>query len=312
MVSINIIYFSILVTFLFGFSHSMYLLYRADTTHEQYGSLYMSWITLFFFLFNLDMDQVYSEPDYTRRIASFFIIGSYMTLCVLITMNLIIAVMTNTFERITNDSKKQWQLQRAKIILFYELYEIAFNFFIFRVSTLSISNALQTFLDEEYYPAGRTTYHVKEQLDGTVLIEMPQEYIDECLKFREAKSTFTHRFRWLLFYTWKKRIRRSNSFIWPHKTKAQHPERIPLTKATEEDLQARRKAMVPIGKFVNPVAPRIGIGNSACKTCDKVLALLEKVSIEQKQLTKQLAAMRKVYNQKPRNKNPAGLPRAVP
>ena len=313
MISINIIYFIILLTFLFGFSHSMYLLYRADTTNEQYGSWQMAWVTLFFFLFNLDIDPVYSEADETRRIASLVIIGFYMTLCVLVTMNLIIAVMTNTFERITTDSKKQWQLQRAKIILFYELYDIAFNYIIFRASSRAISSALETFLNVEYYPAGKTKYHVKEQLDGTVLIEMPQDYIDECIKFRESNATWTHRFRWRLFYTWKKRIRRSNSFIWPHKRKPQSQERVPLKEAAEPDLHENRKPLVQIGKFANPSSTKVGLQpTQTCQGCEKVLAALERISADQRVLFKQLNSPRKSSASRLRSHSPSTIPRAVP
>jgi len=75
-----------------------------------------------------------------------------------------------------------------------------------------------TALEEEirnFYPAGTTKHHVKEHMDGTVSIEIPKNYIDRCNKLRREKNRWFHKMRYNIFYCWKKRIRRSPSFLWP-------------------------------------------------------------------------------------------------
>uniref|UniRef100_A0A7S2WRC7 Ion transport domain-containing protein n=1 Tax=Mucochytrium quahogii TaxID=96639 RepID=A0A7S2WRC7_9STRA len=206
MIDVNRIYFLVLFVFITGFSHSMYLIFRDEPSSLEYGSFQMSWITLFFFVFNLDVGSLNEEAVSYRKYFGFLVIGVYMSIVCLVVFNLIIAVMTSTYESIQGNSKQQWLLQKARLIVFYESYENAINSILYKRSIESVRKG--------HLPPGDPKHYVKEQANGVVLVEVPRSYIRECLQFRLSTFQLFHRFRYSVFKRWK-HLRRSPSFLWP-------------------------------------------------------------------------------------------------
>mmetsp|Transcript_10768 Transcript_10768/g.12419 ORF Transcript_10768/g.12419 Transcript_10768/m.12419 type:complete len:973 (+) Transcript_10768:333-3251(+) len=169
MVSDIIPYFLLLCGFLMGFSHAMALLYRDAETND-YGTIGDSWITLFFFVFNLDVTSLNEERVQYRKYFGYLFVAIYMLVVALVITNLIIAVMTNTFEDIQKNSREEWLLQRARV-------------------ALKIEDTVENRLFSSYWhslPEGKSKILVHEESDGTVLLEVSKQWLNRVVSLRDS------------------------------------------------------------------------------------------------------------------------------
>jgi len=247
MIGENGVYFMILITLVTAFSHSMYVLFRgaAPTPNEMYGNFGMTWITLFFFAFNLDLSDVYSEKVEWRKYFGFVVLAGYMFLTVNVCLNLIVAVMTNTYEKIKTDSHGQWLLQRARIILFFEYFELALHSTDgFQVDSKRYEN-LPTDTSFLVYPPGPFKHFVKETKASSshkyVMIEVKKFFIDDCVLCRSQRSGSSKKLRLFCFTFWKKKIARSDSFLWPDSNN----DSIPKSSVLDPDLEQHASDLLP-------------------------------------------------------------------
>jgi len=112
-------YFLVLLLFIFGFSSIMTTMYANSDTME-FNSLGSSIVTLFFFVFNLDLNAVIDDKIPLRKYCAFFFLGLYMVVVGMTLVNLIIAVMTNSYEDIKQKAKEQHILTRSRFVVRFE------------------------------------------------------------------------------------------------------------------------------------------------------------------------------------------------
>ena len=181
-------YAIVLLIFLFGFSHSMTILFRHEEVNHSFSTAGGSFVNLFFFIFNLDAGIVLDEENAVRRSVGILLLGLYETLVVIIFLNLIIAVMTNTYESVMENSKAEWLLQRAKFVVKME-DQITYSVFRWLLGGNDYSS--YNYNDDNNEPLKLA---VIERSDGTVEIRLPRKSIPRDV------SMFTHffsvRFNW--------------------------------------------------------------------------------------------------------------------
>jgi len=204
MLSDTLIFLFVMFIFITGFSHGVALLFKGSRS-PSYGGFSNTWITLFFFVFNLDITDLHNETSPFRRYFGYLLVGLYLVVVVLIILNLIVATMTNIFDEIITNSKEQWLLQRARLILVYDLREKSLN-------------NLFDMIGRRPFPADPLPdlplkNIVTEHVNGEVLIKVPSEWMHTVNLVRRQNRHY-HRMRYMLFTSWKK-LRRSPSFLWP-------------------------------------------------------------------------------------------------
>mmetsp|Transcript_20873 Transcript_20873/g.25276 ORF Transcript_20873/g.25276 Transcript_20873/m.25276 type:complete len:951 (-) Transcript_20873:26-2878(-) len=162
-------YFALLCCVLTGFSHAMALLYRDEPSHD-YGTIGSSWITFFFFVFNLDVSSLNEESSTHRKYVGYLLTALYMLVVALVITNLIIAVMTNTFEEIQKNSREEWLLQRARVIF-------------------QMEDIIKARFSNPYWgklPEGDLKVLVFEESDGTVQLQVPTFWLQEVVRVRDS------------------------------------------------------------------------------------------------------------------------------
>eukprot|EP00516_Mucochytrium_quahogii_P003472 CAMPEP_0203759120 /NCGR_PEP_ID=MMETSP0098-20131031/12051_1 /ASSEMBLY_ACC=CAM_ASM_000208 /TAXON_ID=96639 /ORGANISM=" , Strain NY0313808BC1" /LENGTH=1097 /DNA_ID=CAMNT_0050651877 /DNA_START=48 /DNA_END=3341 /DNA_ORIENTATION=+ len=205
MIADIVIYFFVMIIFVTGFSHAMALVY-AHAGVTLYDGMFNTWITLYFFIFNLDMGVMDEETSMYRKYMGYFLIGIYMVVVVLVILNLIIAVMTNSFEDIQQNAKEQWLLQRAKLIIKYEQREESMNH-------ISDFFSFARTMKRTVMPPLPRKNPVTEKSGGLINIEVPTDWL-HAVNFQRVRSRHYHGCRYGCFKRWK-RMRRSPSFLWP-------------------------------------------------------------------------------------------------
>jgi len=116
---------SLFCLFLFGFSHGFFMLFGGDiplpslnTTDlvaEEYSSLTKSILTLFNMnLGDFNYDTI-SNSSFT--LTSHFLFLSFNILSVIVLMNLLIAIMGDSYSSINERAEKEWRVELAKLIL---------------------------------------------------------------------------------------------------------------------------------------------------------------------------------------------------
>ncbi|GBG31069.1 Ankyrin repeat protein, putative [Hondaea fermentalgiana] len=209
------IYLVVLLIYVTGFSHAITLIFRGSGS-QLYGTMYNSWITLYFFVFNLDVGALNDEEKVFRKYSGYFFVGIYMVVVALVILNLIIAIMTNTFDEIQQNAKEQWLLQRARIILTYDLREKSLNK-MYKMLCLRCRRCCGRTSDaydvEDYLPELTRKNIVIEKGNGQVDVQVPAEWLHAVNLIRRKAPTYNS-IRYTLFRRWKK-LRRSPSFLWP-------------------------------------------------------------------------------------------------
>lgn len=124
MIKDMLLFLSILMVFFFGFSLGLTKIYnRVD--NQGLSTISQTSFTLFLALFGeFDIDT-FRVGNYTE-IENFgiFIFGLYLIIAVIILMNLFIAILSNTYAIIQEDSDIEWKYSRARLIDTYSLYTI--------------------------------------------------------------------------------------------------------------------------------------------------------------------------------------------
>jgi hypothetical protein len=110
------VYVLVQIIFLLAYSHAMAILFR-NSDNENFNTASHAFVTLGFFVFNMDTDTIYREHNNARRTAALWMLATYMSLVVVVFLNLVIAVMTNSYEMITRNAYRNWLLQRAKFVV---------------------------------------------------------------------------------------------------------------------------------------------------------------------------------------------------
>jgi len=197
------IYVLILFTFITGFSHALSLVFRGSES-PIYGTMYNSWITLYFFIFNLDVGALDAETSEYRRYFGYFLVGVYMLVVALVILNLIIATMTNTYDAIQQSSKEEWMLTRAAMTMRHEWRAISID----RIYSYIFN------LTPSVFPGLPSKLIITEEPDGKVLVEVPALWLHQ-LNLARIQNGLFHRLRYACFWFWKVKIRRSDSFLWP-------------------------------------------------------------------------------------------------
>mmetsp|Transcript_16294 Transcript_16294/g.31611 ORF Transcript_16294/g.31611 Transcript_16294/m.31611 type:complete len:1246 (+) Transcript_16294:153-3890(+) len=207
------IYLVVLLIYVTGFSHAIALIFRGSDS-SVYGTVYNSWITLYFFVFNLDVGALDEEPTAFRKYMGYLLIGIYMVVVALVILNVIIAIMTNTFDEIQQNAKEQWLLQRARLILTYDIREKSlkklYRALCFRRGRWL--NGTNPVADEAFPELPRKNI-VVEKGTGQVEVQVPAEWLHAVNLIRRTSPTYNE-FRYKLFRGWKQ-LRRSPSFLWP-------------------------------------------------------------------------------------------------
>jgi hypothetical protein len=110
------VYVAVMCVFLIAFTHAMTIAFRGKVPpNENFGTPSASFSTLGFFIFNFDPSSVYEESDRDRRSVAMILLAIYESLVVVVFLNLVIAVMTTSFEDIMSNARTEWLLVRAKI-----------------------------------------------------------------------------------------------------------------------------------------------------------------------------------------------------
>lgn len=124
MIKDMILFFSILIVFFFGFSLGITKIYHR-VNNDDLSTISKTSLTLFLALFGeFDLDT-FRVGHYTE-IENFgiFIFGLYLMIAVIILMNLFIAILSNTYAIVQEDSDIEWKYSRARLIDTYSLYTI--------------------------------------------------------------------------------------------------------------------------------------------------------------------------------------------
>ena len=124
MIKDMILFLSILMVFFLGFSLGLTKIYQRVDNHDL-STISKTSFTLFLALFGeFDIDT-FRVGNYTE-IENFgiFIFGLYLIIAVIILMNLFIAILSNTYAIIQEDSDVEWKYSRACLIDTYSLYTI--------------------------------------------------------------------------------------------------------------------------------------------------------------------------------------------
>ncbi|UYV71863.1 hypothetical protein LAZ67_9000785 [Cordylochernes scorpioides] len=122
-------FLAILLIFLMGFSLHLCAIYQpAFCPHDnktlassgrRHQTLLQTFEMLFFALFNLVepdyLPNLYLSPSFARFIMK-FVFGIYLMITVVVLINLLIAMMSNTYQRIEAQSDTEWKFGRAKLI----------------------------------------------------------------------------------------------------------------------------------------------------------------------------------------------------
>lgn len=118
----------ILSIFLLGFSYTVAAIYQpiypikeedAITSVYKQKSAFQAFEMLFFSLFGLvdpdTLPPLHYSPDYSIYLMK-GVFGVYMTVTVVVLVNLLIAMMSDTYQRIQAESDTEWKFGRAKLI----------------------------------------------------------------------------------------------------------------------------------------------------------------------------------------------------
>uniref|UniRef100_A0AAR5PGZ3 Ion transport domain-containing protein n=1 Tax=Dendroctonus ponderosae TaxID=77166 RepID=A0AAR5PGZ3_DENPD len=121
MITGDMLTFGIIYTiFLFGFSQSLFFLYKGNPSVN--GTLYHSYSSTWMALFQVTMGNYdYSElalTTYPGVAKSVF--GLFMVFVPILLFNMLIAMMGNTYAHVTEQSEKEWVKQWAKIVISLE------------------------------------------------------------------------------------------------------------------------------------------------------------------------------------------------
>lgn len=124
MIKDMILFFSILMVFFFGFSLGITKIYHR-VNNDELSTISKTSLTLFLALFGEFDLETFRVGDYTE-IENFgiFIFGLYLMIAVIILMNLFIAILSNTYAIVQEDSDIEWKYSRARLIDTYSLYTI--------------------------------------------------------------------------------------------------------------------------------------------------------------------------------------------
>eukprot|EP00516_Mucochytrium_quahogii_P003541 CAMPEP_0203762984 /NCGR_PEP_ID=MMETSP0098-20131031/15730_1 /ASSEMBLY_ACC=CAM_ASM_000208 /TAXON_ID=96639 /ORGANISM=" , Strain NY0313808BC1" /LENGTH=903 /DNA_ID=CAMNT_0050657587 /DNA_START=64 /DNA_END=2775 /DNA_ORIENTATION=+ len=175
-------YFFVLLLFIFGFSSVMTTMY-SNSDVEEFSSLSNSIVTLFFFVFNLDLNAIMDDKIPPRKYAAFCFLGLYMVVVVMTLVNLIIAVMTNSYEDIKQKAKEQCILTRASFVVRFEermgLFQLFQEYYITR--RCGCTKAWLAWEKKNF--TGRKVF-VKEYPDGVVGVDSCRRVLEFILNER--------------------------------------------------------------------------------------------------------------------------------
>eukprot|EP00516_Mucochytrium_quahogii_P003606 CAMPEP_0203761080 /NCGR_PEP_ID=MMETSP0098-20131031/14250_1 /ASSEMBLY_ACC=CAM_ASM_000208 /TAXON_ID=96639 /ORGANISM=" , Strain NY0313808BC1" /LENGTH=911 /DNA_ID=CAMNT_0050654925 /DNA_START=165 /DNA_END=2903 /DNA_ORIENTATION=+ len=168
-------YFFVLLLFIFGFSAIMTTMY-VDSDIVEFNSMGHSVVTLFFFVFNLDLNGVIDDKFSVRKYSAFLFLGLYMVIVGMILINLIIAVMTNSYEDIKQKAKEQHILTRALIVIkLEEATSLVMQFQEYYISK-TYGNTLDWYKWEQENSVGKKIM-VKEYPGGKVSIDIKKSWL---------------------------------------------------------------------------------------------------------------------------------------
>ncbi|XP_066138980.1 uncharacterized protein iav [Euwallacea fornicatus] len=121
MITGDMLTFGIIYTiFLFGFSQSFFFLYKGNpnVNATQYNSYSSTWMALFqITMGNYDYSEL-AMTTYPGVAKSVF--GLFMVFVPVLLLNMLIAMMGNTYAHVTEQSEKEWVKQWAKIVISLE------------------------------------------------------------------------------------------------------------------------------------------------------------------------------------------------
>jgi hypothetical protein len=115
-------FFSILVVFFTGFTLGITKLYHSIYNHKL-GNITRTGMILFFSLFgDFDVEDFQANSYPEIETLGIIIFGVYLLIAVIILVNLFIAILSNTYAIIQEDSDMEWKYSRARLIDTYSLY----------------------------------------------------------------------------------------------------------------------------------------------------------------------------------------------
>lgn len=137
---------------------------------SEFATFQASFTTLLFFIFNLDATSVYNEPDFYTRLKAMILLAFFESLVVVMFLNLVIAVMSSSFDRVMSEAKEEWLLVRAKICIRME-DQMMVNF--------GSSLAKRRLNGHKAFWSKQRKFTVKERADGQNVIALPVEMLPE-------------------------------------------------------------------------------------------------------------------------------------
>eukprot|EP01126_Amoeba_proteus_P010835 TRINITY_DN1428_c0_g1_i3.p1 TRINITY_DN1428_c0_g1~~TRINITY_DN1428_c0_g1_i3.p1 ORF type:complete len:839 (+),score=170.49 TRINITY_DN1428_c0_g1_i3:16-2532(+) len=128
----DVLYFLVLlITILFGFSAALELTYGGYTDHTKYAGFLPSFFSSVRCAFSGDWELLHGYKDILPFMFSFhlvwgdILVTSYMILSNRILVNVLVTLMSATFERVQENANQKWELLRNSQLLFYKQLPIA-------------------------------------------------------------------------------------------------------------------------------------------------------------------------------------------
>ena len=122
MIKDMVMFFCILSVFLLGFSLGITKIYHRIDNHE-YNTISKTSMALFCALFgDFEMSNFTTDTYYNIELFGTIIFINYLIIAVIILINLFIAILSNSYSIIQEDSDKEWKYSRVTLIITYSLY----------------------------------------------------------------------------------------------------------------------------------------------------------------------------------------------
>lgn len=115
-----VLFAMIFASFMFGL-HALYSYFEDNLTYRKnFTTIEQTFITLFWSLFGLSDYRGVELAQYPlSRIIGYLLYGAYSLITVVIMLNMLIAMINNSYNRIENDSDVEWKFARSKLMLSY-------------------------------------------------------------------------------------------------------------------------------------------------------------------------------------------------
>ncbi|KAH9259691.1 hypothetical protein BASA81_002113 [Batrachochytrium salamandrivorans] len=160
------------LVFLVAFAHAMTITFQgsADPPSE-FATFQASIATLLFFIFSLDASSVFNEQDYYIRVMAMVFLAMFESLVVVLFLNLVIAVMSSSYDRVMSEAKEEWLLVRAKVCIRMEDQRM--------VEFGSVVSKRWWRGTQRHLWAKTKRFVVKERADGQNVVAIPTKMLPE-------------------------------------------------------------------------------------------------------------------------------------